>query len=106
VSSSCRTSIEPWRPSPSPVEPSKSALAFTTLFWLRNVDLLANAESFVFPRENKNGWLIAGIVVVVVLVLVTLILAVHIVGSVRKGVVFRFGRVVGEKSRAVFIVPL
>ena len=42
--------------------------------------------------------LIAGIVVAVMLVLLFLALAVHIVQQYEKGVVFRFGRVVGEKN--------
>lgn len=50
--------------------------------------------------------LIVGIVVVVLLALVFLMLAVHIVQQYEKGVVFRFGRVVGEKNPGlVFIVP-
>ena len=50
--------------------------------------------------------LIVGIVVVVLLVLAFLMLAVHIVQQYEKGVVFRFGRVVGEKNPGlVFIVP-
>jgi regulator of protease activity HflC (stomatin/prohibitin superfamily) len=51
--------------------------------------------------------LIAGIVVVVVLVLVFCSLALHIVQQYEKGVVFRFGRVVGEKNPGlVVIVPI
>jgi regulator of protease activity HflC (stomatin/prohibitin superfamily) len=42
--------------------------------------------------------LIAGTVVAVVLTVVFFTLAVHIVQQYEKGVVFRFGRVVGEKS--------
>lgn len=50
--------------------------------------------------------LIVGIVVAVVLVLIFLVLAVHIVQQYEKGVVFRFGRVVGEKDPGlVIIVP-
>jgi regulator of protease activity HflC (stomatin/prohibitin superfamily) len=50
--------------------------------------------------------LIAGIVAVVVIVLIFLMLAVHIVQQYEKGVIFRFGRVVGEKDPGlVVIVP-
>jgi regulator of protease activity HflC (stomatin/prohibitin superfamily) len=50
--------------------------------------------------------LIAGIVVVVVFVLVFFMLAVHIIQQYEKGVVFRFGRVIGEKNPGlVIIVP-
>jgi regulator of protease activity HflC (stomatin/prohibitin superfamily) len=50
--------------------------------------------------------LIAGIIVVVVLVLIYLALAVHIVQQYEKGVLFRFGRVIGEKEPGlVIIVP-
>ena len=47
--------------------------------------------------------LIVGIVVAVVLVLIFLALAVHIVQQYEKGVVFRFGRVVGEKDPGLVI---
>ena len=48
--------------------------------------------------------LIAGIVVAVMLVLLFLALAVHIVQQYEKGVVFRFGRVVGEKNPGLVII--
>jgi regulator of protease activity HflC (stomatin/prohibitin superfamily) len=48
--------------------------------------------------------LIAGIVIVAVLVLLFLALAVHIVQQYEKGVVFRFGRVVGEKNPGLVII--
>jgi regulator of protease activity HflC (stomatin/prohibitin superfamily) len=51
--------------------------------------------------------LIVGIVVVVVLALIVLALALHIVQQYEKGVVFRFGRVIGEKEPGlVAIVPI
>jgi regulator of protease activity HflC (stomatin/prohibitin superfamily) len=50
--------------------------------------------------------LIAGIAVVVVLALILLALAVRIVQQYEKGVLFRFGRVIGEKAPGlVVIVP-
>ena len=50
--------------------------------------------------------LIVGVVVVVVLGLILLALTLHIVQQYEKGVVFRFGRVIGEKSPGlVAIVP-
>lgn len=52
------------------------------------------------------GGLIAGLVVAGIVVLILLVLAIHIVEQYERGVVFRFGRVVGEKSPGlVFIVP-
>jgi regulator of protease activity HflC (stomatin/prohibitin superfamily) len=50
--------------------------------------------------------LIAGIIVFVVVLLIALALAVHIVQQYEKGVIFRFGRVIGEKEPGlVVIVP-
>src|SRR5664280_1550095 len=52
-----------------------------------------------------NG-LIVGIVAVVVLALILLALALHIVKQYEKGVVFRFGRLIGERSPGlIMIVP-
>jgi regulator of protease activity HflC (stomatin/prohibitin superfamily) len=51
--------------------------------------------------------LIVGIVVAVLVVFILLVLAVHIVKQYEKAVIFRFGRVVGEKSPGlVVIVPI
>jgi len=50
--------------------------------------------------------LIAGIIAAALVVLIYLVLAVHIVQQYEKGVIFRFGRVVGEKGPGlVIIVP-
>jgi len=50
--------------------------------------------------------LIAGIVIIGVLALIVLALALHIVRQYEKGVVFRFGRIVGERDPGlVVIVP-
>ena len=52
-----------------------------------------------------NG-LIVAIVVVVVLVIIYLALALHIVKQYEKGVVFRFGRLIGERNPGlIMIVP-
>jgi len=48
--------------------------------------------------------LIAGIVVIGVLVLILVALALHIVHQYERGVVFRFGRVVGEKVPGLVII--
>jgi regulator of protease activity HflC (stomatin/prohibitin superfamily) len=48
--------------------------------------------------------LIAGIVVIGVLVLILFALALHIVHQYERGVVFRFGRVVGEKVPGLVII--
>src|SRR5580693_3365069 len=50
------------------------------------------------------GGLIVGIVVVVVLALVLLALTLHIVQQYEKGVVFRFGRVIGEKNPGLAVI--
>jgi regulator of protease activity HflC (stomatin/prohibitin superfamily) len=50
------------------------------------------------------GGLIVGIVVVVVLALVLLALTLHIVQQYEKGVVFRFGRVIGEKEPGLAVI--
>jgi len=51
--------------------------------------------------------LIAGIVAIGVLALILLALALHIVHQYERGVVFRFGRVIGEKAPGlVIIVPI
>jgi regulator of protease activity HflC (stomatin/prohibitin superfamily) len=51
--------------------------------------------------------LIIGIVVAVLVVFILLVLAVHIVKQYEKAVIFRFGRVIGEKGPGlVVIVPL
>ncbi len=50
--------------------------------------------------------LIAGIVIIGVLALIVLALALHIVRQYEKGVVFRFGRIIGERGPGlVVIVP-
>jgi len=50
--------------------------------------------------------LVAGIVIIGVLALIVLALALHIVRQYEKGVVFRFGRIVGERDPGlVVIVP-
>jgi len=50
--------------------------------------------------------LIAGIVIIGVLALIVLALALHIVRQYEKGVVFRFGRIIGERDPGlVVIVP-
>ena len=50
--------------------------------------------------------LIAGIVIIGVLALIVLALALHIVQQYERGVVFRFGRIIGEKGPGlVVIVP-
>ena len=48
--------------------------------------------------------LIVGIVVVVVLALILLALALHIVQQYERGVVFRFGRVIGEKEPGLAVI--
>ena len=48
--------------------------------------------------------LIIGIVVVVVLALIALALTLHIVQQYEKGVVFRFGRVIGEKEPGLAVI--
>lgn len=45
--------------------------------------------------------LIAGIVIAGVIALILLALTLHIVQQYEKGVVFRFGRVIGEKDPAL-----
>jgi regulator of protease activity HflC (stomatin/prohibitin superfamily) len=51
--------------------------------------------------------LIIGIIVAVLVVFILLVLAVHIVKQYEKAVIFRFGRVIGEKGPGlVVIVPL
>ena len=50
------------------------------------------------------GGLIVGIVVAVVLVLIVVALALHIVQQYEKGVVFRFGRVMGEKEPGLVVI--
>ena len=53
------------------------------------------------------GGLIAGLVIVGVLALILLALALHVVHQYERGVVFRFGRVIGEKVPGlVIIVPI
>jgi regulator of protease activity HflC (stomatin/prohibitin superfamily) len=50
--------------------------------------------------------LIIGIVVAALLVLIYLVLALHIIRQYEKGVVFRFGRLIGERSPGlIMIVP-
>ena len=60
----------------------------------------ASATHSMFAKEigAHVAGLIVGIVVVVVVGLIALALALHIVKQYEKGVVFRFGRVVGEKA--------
>src|ERR1035438_10506216 len=48
--------------------------------------------------------LIAGLVAIGVLVLILLALALHIVHQYERGVVFRFGRVIGEKTPGLVII--
>ncbi len=48
--------------------------------------------------------LIAGIVLLVVLVLIVLALALHIVHQYERGVIFRFGRVTGEKAPGLVVI--
>src|SRR5580704_18665994 len=50
------------------------------------------------------GALIAVIVVVALLVIIGLALTLHIVQQYEKGVVFRFGRVVGEKEPGLAVI--
>jgi regulator of protease activity HflC (stomatin/prohibitin superfamily) len=71
----------------------------------------AAAGERCLPSPDSQGiidmtGLIVGIVVVVVVALILLALALHIVQQYEKGVVFRFGRVIGEKDPGlVVIVP-
>ena len=57
-------------------------------------------------KENQVEGLIAGVIIVGILALIVLALALHIVRQYEKAVVFRFGRVIGEKDPGlVVIVP-
>jgi regulator of protease activity HflC (stomatin/prohibitin superfamily) len=51
-----------------------------------------------------NGEFVVGIVIVAVLGLMLLALALHIVQQYERGVVFRFGRVVGEKQPGLAVI--
>jgi len=60
----------------------------------------------ILEGDNNVSGLIAGLVIIGLLGLVLLALALHIVRQYEKAVVFRFGRVIGEKDPGlVVIVP-
>ena len=64
------------------------------------------AAAFGRSKEITNGWLIIAVIVVVVLAVIVLVAALHVVQQYERAVVFRFGRVTGEKGPGlVAMVP-